>query len=189
MILDTSVLILLIESVLLGVKRADVIAKGQVVAERLRACESIVCYVSELSELEFLRAGVAKTLATAEYRNALGQNRPMDRLRELYKAILAKLETSGLKISIAMVEPSDMGKALEIARRLGWDERNLRRKSFDIIILAQAVARGVKVLTTDRDFLEIRGKALPSSRKSDMMKAVGGLKVRFYEDDYVLYIG
>ena len=73
----------MIESVLLGVKRADVIAKGQVVAERLRACESIVCYVSELSELEFLRAGVAKTLATAEYRDTLGQNRPMDRLRTL----------------------------------------------------------------------------------------------------------
>ena len=187
--MDTSVLILLIENVLLGVKRADIIAREQVVAERLRACGSTVCYVSELSELEFLKAGVAKMLVAAEYRNALGQSKLMDRLRELYKTILANLSAQGLKISITMVEPGDMGKALEIAQRLGWDERNLGRKSFDIIILAQAVARGVKVLTTDRDFFEIRVKALPSSGKSDVIKAVGGLKIRFYEDDYVLYIG
>lgn len=59
---------------MLGVKRADVVARGQDVAERLRACGSAVCYVSELAELEFLRSGVAETPAIAECRNAPGQN-------------------------------------------------------------------------------------------------------------------
>ncbi|WP_405048186.1 PIN domain-containing protein [Pyrobaculum sp.] len=51
-----------------------------------------------------------------------------------------------------------MKTALEIADRLKRDEEEIRRRSFDILILAQALNRGSKVFTMDQGFVEFRKK-------------------------------
>ncbi|MGK0548966.1 MAG: PIN domain-containing protein [Pyrobaculum sp.] len=80
---------------------------------------------------------------------------------------------------------------LEIADRLKWGEEEIRRRSFDILILAQALNRGAKVFTMDRGFVDIRKKALPQTQSHEGPRKIGSKNfVYIYGDQYLLlYIG
>ena len=189
MILDTNIVILLVEKILLGVEDVIVKTRGEIVMEKLATCTRVQCYVSELSKLEFVKVGLSKLIMATEYRNVLGQGKPVDKLNQLFDSLLHELRNSGLKIELVKLNDSDVEKAQGIANKLKWDERAIRQRSFDVFILAQALNRGIKVFTMDEGFLDIRKRVLPPTQFSEGPRKTGSKNyVRIYEDPYLLVI-
>nr|WP_148683037.1 PIN domain-containing protein [Pyrobaculum ferrireducens] len=92
-----------------------------------------------------------------------------------------------MSIEVVAVDKQVLDIVGGFLQRLKWEESVLRRKSFDLLLLAQSVARGVKIFTTDRDFINIRERALPPSGRDERRDRSSGL--RYYEDDYIIYVG
>lgn len=99
-------------------------------------------------------------------------------------ALINVYRGAGVSLDLVEVEERDLDKALEFLSRFRWDEREVRMKSFDILLFAQAVTRGVKLFTKDSDFLDIRESLF--GPPVDMRNRKTGLRI--YEDEYVLFI-
>mgnify|MGYP001770646179 CR=1 FL=1 len=199
MLLDTSVIVLLFECLvlnmayphvkvgrslqrILGVGRVGVCDLfNELIMQR---CKGSQCFVSKLSILEFTKVFIYKSLTTNEYLKIIKNRNILKAPEDLLMALINVYIGAGVSLDLVEVEEGDLDKALEFLSRFRWDEREIRMKSFDILLFAQAVTRGVKLFTKDNNFLKIRESlfGLPAyvrDRKT-------GLKI--YEDEYVLFI-
>lgn len=210
LLLDTNILIILFECRVLGFQHPEVKISKRTVAKllghymdramRIGVCPFLwsilnkfckpggsYCYISALSRVEFLRATISNVLAREKYREWISQQ-SFQSLEELFNKQFEFLETilkTMYNIYEINVELEDVKLAAELAKRWSRDRNTIKRHAFDILLLAQAVRRGAKLLTTDRTIFMIREKVLqpppPEPRRE------GGLRV-LYGDPYVLYV-
>ncbi|WP_338050673.1 PIN domain-containing protein [Pyrobaculum ferrireducens] len=151
-------------------------------------CKEQPCYVSELSLLEFAKVFLSKSLVHIEYHSVLkNYGNILEAPKEILNKLIRFLHEAGLSIEVVAVDKQVLDIVGGFLQRLKWEESVLRRKSFDLLLLAQSVARGVKIFTTDRDFINIRERALPPSGRDERRDRSSGL--RYYEDDYIIYVG
>lgn len=202
MLLDTSVIVLLFECLILNVPYPQVKVNrslhqilgvqkvgicdlfNELITQR---CKGNQCFISKLSILEFTKVFLYKSLTNKEYLKIIKNRNILKAPEDLLMALINIYREAGIFINLVEIEERDLNKALEFLNRLKWNEREIRRKSFDILLFAQAVTRGVKLFTKDRDFLEIRNRLFsPPVEKADIRDRSSGL--RLYEDDYIIII-
>ena len=203
MLLDTSILVLLVECEVLRVSHPQIkVGRGlqhilgtsvSNICEVARVvvvsrCKEQPCYVSELSLLELTKVFLFKSLVHIEYHNVLeSYDNILEAPKEILNRFIRILHEAGLSIEVVAVDKQVLNIVREFLQRLKWDEDVLRKKSFDLLLFAQSVARGVKIFTTDRDFIHIRERALPPSGRDERRDRSSGL--RYYEDNYIIYVG
>ena len=200
MLLDTSVIVLLFECLILNIPYPQVkvgrslqrILGG---VERvgicdlfnelmMKRCKGSRCFISKLSILEFTKVFIYKSLTKREYLRIIKNRNILKAPEDLLTALINVYREAGISIDLVEIEERDLDKALEFLNKLKWDERETRMKSFDILLFAQAVTRGVKLFTKDSNFLEIRERLF--GPPVDMRDRKTGLRI--YEDEYILFI-
>lgn len=146
-----------------------------------RYCQA-TCAVSELSRIEFLKVMVSKTLSDEDYAAWLKSTAPSNLINvvDYFSQIFDKL-LKEYQLNTAYVEMEDINKALEIRKALGWPQDSIRRRSFDILLLAQAARRGLKLLTRDKGVYDIHDKVFGEAKPT-------GRRLRIYEGAHILYI-
>lgn len=137
------------------------------------------CSTSELSRMEFIKVVIGNALSDNRYAAWLKSTAPTPDVVSYFSQIFNEL-IKEYQLGIIKIETADMEKALEVAKALSWRPEEIKRKSFDVLLLAQAARRGLKLFTRDRGVYDIHLRVFGEAKPT-------GKRIKIYEGRHVLY--